>query len=720
MNNDKPRKLTDEEIQDILSALPDVRSAATEVSEQNTKSMKVLLREQLMDIEITPLGITDLKNEILRQYNQSLVRPGEMIGVLSSDSLSSKLTQASLNSFSAAGALKTAQSGIERISELINATPNPKRTSATIYFKDQHLAFDDIIVKKRPIITEITVKDLVIGVPDIESVDNIEEPEWYEMYRLLIRDDFSSRDVLRLNIDVNALYAYKITMEDVCNVIEQDGSVICVYSPMSEGKIDIYPIENAIARELQSRKIQTYESSGLIFLTMVVIPHLDKLKISGITGISQIYPVEAKVLQIIKEEREVKEGIKSEKSNEVKRAWYLILNPIRIRITGITPEKLVKLCEVCGMEVVKVRPNYLTVLSDISPLKFLNDTVNEDEKQEKEADKKERELNKTENKRRLVKREPSEISKASKLIYADCTGSNLVELLADPEVDSSRTFCNDVHQIVGALGIEAGRTFLIKEFIDVINAEGYINPRHIVLLADYMSSLGAIYGVTFSGVSRQPLSSLEKASFEKAMDVFTEAGGFGERRSVSGTSASIFIGKKALIGTGYSESYIRPENLERYEKTRKELLEDANMTLDINSFNDAIQEFNIGSGQDVAVLEGQEEEMFGLGVGKEKEPEVEGKKFVAEKKVAQVEKTQIAEAPIVGGHPLVKGKVVRSGELDVIAKKVEGEIEASVSCVISEPKPTFTVTQLPAIPKSTIFKPKPQSIKIFSLEEFIN
>ena len=715
MNNDKPRKLTDEEIQDILSALPDVRSAATEVSEQNTRSMKVLLREQLMDIELTPLGITDLKNEILRQYRQSVVRPGEMVGVLASDATSSKLTQASLNSFQSSGSLKTASSGVERISELINATPNPKHTSATIYFKDQHLAFDDIIIKKRPIITEITVKDLVIGVPDIESVDNIEEPEWYEMYRLLIRDDFSSRDVLRLNIDVNALYAYKITMEDVCNVIEQDGSVICVYSPMAEGKIDIYPIENAIARELQSRKIQTYESSGLIFLTMVVIPHLDKLKISGITGISQIYPVEAKVLQIIKEEREIKGGEKN-RSGEVKRSWYLILNPIRIRITGITPEKLVKLCEVCGIEVVKVRPNYLTVLSDISPLKFLNDTVNEDEKREKEADKKERELNK----RRGTKRETSDISKASKLIYADCTGSNLVELLADPEVDSSRTFCNDVHQIVGALGIEAGRTFLIKEFIDVINAEGYINPRHIVLLADYMSSLGAIYGVTFSGVSRQPLSALEKASFEKAMDVFTEASGFGERRSVSGTSASIFIGKKALIGTGYSESYIRPENLERYEKTRKELLEDANMTLDINSFNDAIQEFNIGSGQDVAVLEGQEEEMFGLGVGTEKEPEVEGKKFVVEKKVLQVEKTQIAESPIVSGQPLMKGKVIRSGELDVIAKKVEGEIEASVSCVISEPKPTFTVTQLPAIPKSTIFKPKPQPIKIFSLEEFIN
>ena len=730
---DKPRKLTREEIEDILSVLPNIRSASREVSVQNTKSMKVLIKEQLQDIELTPLGISDLKNEMVRQYNQSLVRPGEMVGVLASDAISKNTTQSALNSFHTSGSSKNVSSGIERVTELLNATDNPKKTSATIYFKDENLAFDDVLIDKRPKITEITVKDLVVGIPDIESYDEIEEPEWYDLYRVLIRDDFESKDVLRINIDTNLLYAYKITMEDIAAVIERDGSVICVYSPMTIGKIDIYPIENQIMNELQSRKISSYENSGLIFLTMIVIPYLDRLRISGIAGIKQIYPVKAPVLQIVKEEMRDEQAT----SDAGLIAWFMILDPVRMRITGITVEKLVTLCKVAGLDVVKVRPNYITVLSKAgSPLKYLNEVINADEKRERELDKKEREERniKLKNKEplKIVKRPETALSKASKLIYADSTGSNLKDLLSDPEIDNTRTYCNDVHEIVKALGIEAGRTFLIREVIDVINAEGYINPRHIVLLVDYMSSLGSINGITFSGVSRQPIGALEKASFQEAMETFREAGGFGEEKSVSGTSASIFIGKKALIGTGYSSEYMRPGNLDRYNKTRKELLEDANMTLDINSFNDAIQDFNIGA--DIAVLEGDEAAMFGLDLQKEpviRERVVEkksekgdkGKEEMFPEKVEE-KKVKISSDVLLGkDNLLIKGKVIRSSELEQVGIDSQSEIQANIVCSTEEEKVVVKITSLfPTVPisKPAAFKPKPQPVKIFDLDSFLS
>ena len=730
---DKPRKLTREEIEDVLSVLPDIRSASREVSVQNTKSMKVLIKEQLQDIELTPLGISDLKKEMVRQYNESLVRPGEMVGVLASDAISKNTTQSALNSFHTSGSSKNVSSGIERVTELLNATNNPKKTSATIYFKDENLAFDDVLIDKRPKITEITVKDLVVGIPDVENYDDIEQPEWYDLYRVLIRDDFESKDVLRINIDTNLLYAYKITMEDIATVIERDGSVICVYSPMSVGKIDIYPIENQIMNELQSRKISSYENSGLIFLTMVVIPYLDRLKISGISGIKQIYPVKAPVLQIVKEEMR----------DELSNGWFMILDPVRMRITGITVEKLVKLCQVAGLEVVKVRPNYITVLSSTSPLKYLNEVINADEKRERDLDKKEREERniKLKNKEplKIVKRPETALSKASKLIYADSTGSNLKDLLSDPEIDNSRTYCNDVHEIVNALGIEAGRTFLIREVIDVINAEGYINPRHIVLLVDYMSSLGSINGITFSGVSRQPIGALEKASFQEAMETFREAGGFGEEKSVSGTSASIFIGKKALIGTGFSSEYMRPGNLDRYNKTRKELLEDANMTLDINSFNDAIQEFNVGA--DIAVLEGDEAAMFGLDLHAEPVIRERGIEKVVEKKIVEKVggdkgKEEMFEDEMFGkgkkvtisgdvslgkDNLLIKGKVIRSSELEQVGAEMQEEIAASIVCSTEEEKVVVKITSLfPTVPSKNVIKPKPQPVKIFDLDSFMN
>ncbi len=56
----KPRRLTEEEIQNILSVIP------------LRKSVLENLGEQLKEIIITPLGINDLQNEILRQFNEAI------------------------------------------------------------------------------------------------------------------------------------------------------------------------------------------------------------------------------------------------------------------------------------------------------------------------------------------------------------------------------------------------------------------------------------------------------------------------------------------------------------------------------------------------------------------------------------------------------------------------------------------------------------------------
>ena len=127
----------------------------------------------------------------------------------------------------------------------------------------------------------------------------------------------------------------------------------------------------------------------------------------------------------------------------------------------------------------------------------------------------------------------NELLKASSMVYADTDGTNLRDILGRDDVDPTRTISNDVHEIKSVLGIEAARNFLISEINSVIAHEGtYINPRHIILLVDFMTSLGDVYGVTFSGVSRQPIGPLAKASFERAMDTFKEASLFGTMETI--------------------------------------------------------------------------------------------------------------------------------------------------------------------------------------------
>ena len=695
MEEAKPRQLTDDEIQDILSVLPNIKSAADTISGQNTKSMKVLLREQLKTIKITPLGINDLKTEMLRQFNETVIRPGTTVGFTAAEALGKNVTQSALNSFHTSGAAKNVSMGVERITELINASKEPKKPSCSIYFKEQTLSFDDIITNKRPDITEITVKDLVIGLPDIENSSDIIEPDWYPLYKALIRDDFQAKDVLRLTVDPNLLFAYKLTMQDLCRVIEKGQPVVCVYSPISEGKIDIYPVEKKIVSKLREMKIDivSEENASLIFLSMIVVPALDKLRISGISGIKQIYPVEAGVWQIVKEEQ---------KTKSFENGWFLILNPVRMKATGITVEKLLRLLDTVGIKVLKQRPAYLGVSSLYSPTKVVNDAISKDLDDEKEYEKKKREEG-----ARVIRRPPTEIAKNSKLIYADSTGANLKELFSHPDVDATRTYSNNVHEIRAALGIEAARTFLIKEFTDVIAGEGYINPRHIVLLVDFMCSLGNVYGVTSTGVSRQPIGALEKASFEKGMKHLKEGAVFGEISSVSGTSASVFVGKRALIGTGYSRNYIKPENLNRYNETRKQLEIDPNMTLDIGAFNDAVEDLTLDIPDAAFLPSTLEEEMF----AEVKEVPKEVPKEIIPPKEKE-EATQILDKAEGFPEPtvMIKGKPVRSAELEQAA-----ELFKTAPILKPKPEESFDVEELEKKMKQVTLPPlivsKPSAVK---------
>ena len=57
-------------------------------------------------------------------------------------------------------------------------------------------------------------------------------------------------------------------------------------------------------------------------------------------------------------------------------------------MSGITPEKLKVLCESAGIEVVKVRPNYLGVICDTSPMQKIRDAITADEAEDKAYQKK--------------------------------------------------------------------------------------------------------------------------------------------------------------------------------------------------------------------------------------------------------------------------------------------------------------------------------------------
>jgi DNA-directed RNA polymerase beta' subunit len=666
-----PRFLTDDEITDILSVVPKIKSASKEVSEYNTTSLHATLKEQLKEIVITPLAIPDIKEEFIRQYSESIIKPGTVVGVTAAEALGQPITQMALNSFHQSGSSKNVTYGIDRIRELINASKVIKTTSCSIFFENQGLSFDDIITKVRPELTEVTIGDLVTDT-DIEAVGDLVEPWWYSMYRTFIKSEFQSKYILKVKLNVNMMYAYKITMKQISKVIEADQSLVCVYSPLSVGEIHLYPIEQTIMTEVYGQEVVTEDNAGLIFLWKIVVPAFDSLKVSGVEGIKQIYPVETPVWQIVKDEQ---------RNKALDNSWFLLLNEVRMKITGIKVDKLVNLCETVGIKVIKSRPNYIAVVTPdgVSPSKLVLDAISADKEDEKAYEKRKRE-----EKANIIRRPPTKILTASQMVYADTDGSvfkgsesTLRYLLAHPNIDSTRTFCNNVHEIKAVLGIEAARSFLIKEFSDVIGYEGsYVNPRHIVLMVDYMVSLGEVNGITFSGVSRQPIGALEKASFEKAMDTFDEAANFGESKEVIGTSASIYVGKTAQIGTGFSETYM---DKSKYKELEEEIDTNPGMKLDIGDFIDAIGEMtDIISGEGLLVMEGIEDEMFDTD-----EQFIPGGTVLAVDTVLPVQNTTYG-----------KGTITKSAALVKAGEKFETILEGTTkTCptALADMKPTNTI-----------------------------
>jgi DNA-directed RNA polymerase II subunit RPB1 len=139
------------------------------------------------------------------------------------------------------------------------------------------------------------------------------------------------------------------------------------------------------------------------------------------------------------------------------------------------------------------------------------------------------------------------------IIEAD--GTNLIEILGHPSVDSFRTVSNDIHEIYNTLGIEAARQALYNEIMDVL-AQTTVNYRHIALLVETMTNKGALMSIDRHGINQGDIGPLAKCSFEETTDRLIKAGMFTEHDNINGVSANIMLGQIAPCGTGDSQLII--------------------------------------------------------------------------------------------------------------------------------------------------------------------
>ncbi|MGQ9759078.1 MAG: DNA-directed RNA polymerase subunit A'' [Candidatus Methanomethylicaceae archaeon] len=137
-------------------------------------------------------------------------------------------------------------------------------------------------------------------------------------------------------------------------------------------------------------------------------------------------------------------------------------------------------------------------------------------------------------------------------------GSNLAAVLQVKGIDPHKVYTNNISEIAEVLGIEAARSAIIKEAFQVLDQQGLdVDMRHIILIADLMTSTGRIRQIGRHGVSGEKSSVLGRAAFEVTVKHLLDAAAHGEEDALEGVTENVIVGQSIPLGTGIVELFMR-------------------------------------------------------------------------------------------------------------------------------------------------------------------
>ena len=144
--------------------------------------------------------------------------------------------------------------------------------------------------------------------------------------------------------------------------------------------------------------------------------------------------------------------------------------------------------------------------------------------------------------------------------YLSTIGSNLARISDMDGIDRSRTYTNNIIEIYEYLGIEAARQAIVNELQATLDgARLEVDVRHLLMVADVMTSEGEVRAIGRHGVSGTKHSILARAAFEVTVNHLLKAGIIGERDNLTGVAENIIVGQPISLGTGSVELYYIPE-----------------------------------------------------------------------------------------------------------------------------------------------------------------
>jgi hypothetical protein len=587
---DVKRKLTPDEIDEILNQIPPPSIPISELRAKTLEEIKSSIHLQLLNQEIYESQIGKLKNYCINHSSKGFLHPGTHVGMNTGESIAAPATQLTLNASHQSGQ-NAKKSPFDNFKSKVGLSKDPLGASTLIHFMDLNMSYEEAYRAGKKFvcvnINSLLKKPIGDNMFNIITTDSANR-DWYPDF-MEANPDYVTENIeeyqgffARLQFNTEKLLLYNITLQDI--VLEMMGGnigkgkdvrsisdfITCFCGPLTMGIIDVYPMIDPIESNFKffstsSSKEESDDFNVKRFFRETFEGFLTSTKIGPYQNVSN---TNVRVYNT----KDLIQGV--ELVNDKLKVW---ISPIVEKTTGTPIIKLTGLLELLGFNVDSSYlgqddedPSpfnyYLLVESNTVPLpqnkieleKYIDDMLKASENRMIEQFNNHVDPDKDE----LI---TEDLFRYGRYCIVATIGTNLREIRAHPDVDAYRTFSEYAIEIFEVLGIEAVRNYLEREIYTSFKASGQIiPPRNIAALVDWMTSSFKPISINPKSVSKQNRAIFAQACFENPTDAIGKGAVFGPVEKITNTSAAILFGTQVNSGTGAFRIEEDPEIVEMY------------------------------------------------------------------------------------------------------------------------------------------------------------
>ena len=168
----------------------------------------------IFEYNFTTEDFDTVMKEMILSFNKAVVDPGEMVGIISAQSIGEPTSQLTLDTKHFAGKMSSANMGVGRIQELINYSKSIKTPMMTIYFDDEISSNTEIVNNIKTNFKFVSIRELINSAEIIYFLNDSSS------YGKLINDDnvknpfFTNNNKVSMN-SLNWIFRLELNREQM-------------------------------------------------------------------------------------------------------------------------------------------------------------------------------------------------------------------------------------------------------------------------------------------------------------------------------------------------------------------------------------------------------------------------------------------------------------------------------------------------------------------------